>query len=250
MAVLSHAARLSKKWVLGIVVAVALEITNAIIWNVVDKQLNQGDSKMLRLLQWLGLNWFGVMGWGLLLVLLIAVIAAYRRETPTRAEALEFFENRHGLNKSTSSLPAEIEAASDVFAIWPAGGAARNMSSDAFKKMRRLIVSSPKVAGDILTYIKRFDVNGDVAHVQHAIFDVTRLAKAQGVDVRWHDAPLMSIVINRSTQNGWARYEMLLPHLEPMRRPSLRIYQATSPVAFQAIEDTFDRMWEESVPAD
>jgi len=186
--------------------------------------------------------WLAVMAGG---IALLIVRPWQQSEKTIVARAAELYENRTVLNELRKGIRTELGTASRLWVAWP-GGTTVIATVDAadIRRIDRMILRDPY--GDTLAdYTAQAGRSREDAASD--ILETTRIARREGVNVRWLSKPLISVVFgDPETQHGWFRHEVILPYTPAVKWPSIVISRSSYPALYEAMRDAYEGMWHES----
>jgi len=190
-----------------------------------------------------GTAWLTVTSIIVMLILLAVIVY----QTRPRTSVADLYTDRRDLNRSVGGLLAELDSVKKGWIMWPAGGSSVSIPSESLSHIQRLILLDPKQYSG--AYAKRF-LAGSAGIVSSAITDLTVRAQKAGTEVRWNPDCFLSIVIHdHFSDDAWARMELLLPGIESVDRPSIRITKKSHADLFRALVKMYEYLWNEESTA-
>ena len=188
--------------------------------------------------------WLTVVTGTLLILLMVAILYSV-------SISGVIYENRNEMNKDRGGLSNELGTVKNAWVIWQAGGATVPIADARLANIERLILCDPTV--DQTDYVRRYKAES-TENVVNIIRSLSSRALKLGVQVRWHKAPQLSIVINdQGSDSAWARIEVLLPGVESEYRPNIVVKKAIHQDMFRSLVQMFQHEWDdarEALPED
>ena len=122
----------------------------------------------------------------------------------------------------------------------------RQYGFNDLRQISRLILLDP---GPKAGYLRAF------AHAYESSFDelagdireATRRAREVGIEVRWFDGPIVSMVIaDPNEDTTWLRFEIAIPFMPAKLRVGARLSRRSHRRAYDTAFDSYQRTWEKS----
>ena len=153
-----------------------------------------------------------------------------------------FYSTRMSLNRSYGGVQTELENSDEVWAAWHGATIAAHEPANRLKKVSRLLLIHPEWKG-LAMYASAPEYRAKPHDLQSDIVFATEAFQKNGTKVKWFDGIFNLItIIDPSTDKARARVEVWFFE-ETDRRQNYVIDRQENGVAYDAILDTFNKMW-------
>jgi hypothetical protein len=115
-----------------------------------------------------------------------------------------------------------------------------------YRNIRRILVMDPK-SPYFEQVVAHFNTTFERA--EGLIYDITETAQGYGVEVKWIDYVINNMIIgNPEGSGGVVKWEILMPYVTGIDRPSVSIDALTYQQVFDRARHCFEMMWKEGYP--
>lgn len=160
------------------------------------------------------------------------------------ADGLEWYESREVLSK-LRTVQDQLQSAHVVWALWNTGTRAYVEDATRTGTLKKLLLPDPEDPS-----LPAFaDSDGtSIAGIKTNIYDLTRDAKARGIEVRWLSGPPGNTMMigDPDAAESWIHLECFQAGVPSIRRPSFRIRRRQFQRLYDALLEGYRNLWTRS----